>query len=400
MQGFDPQFLAVTGSRCQYLFYGVLRNLCQIDAALERLCARPPRAGLKAVLRVAAFEIISAGGETGRIPRVIDHAVGEVKAAFSKGESGMVNAVLRKMGSALREVLEAHPALDGTGLSIHFNHPEWLVERWLRRWGLATTIRFLEWNQMEPDTFVCLRERVKPPAGLESTEFRHFFRVCGEPGWEAAKALAAEGRAYFQDPGTRLAPAACEGGKGMRILDLCSAPGGKAWQLSERPPGELVCVDRPPRGGGHRYRQWTENLDRLRGKIRRVEGDLSRGDLDKILEGSGMEGGFDRVLVDVPCSNTGVIRRRPEVPWRLEPGQFCRYAESQRKFLEVAAGQVKTGGRLVYSTCSVEEEENEEVAEAFTTGAGGRFERLSARVVLPWEAGHDGAGIFSWKRVG
>ncbi len=401
LQGFDPQFLATTGRGCQYLFYGVVRNLGRIDHALEKRCARMPRAGLRAVLRVASFEMISARGEEGRIPRIIDHAVGETKGVFSKGESGMVNAVLRKMEATLQEVLEAKHPLESRGLSVHFNHPEWLIARWLERWGLEATKRFLEWNQREPEYFISLRTGVKGDAfvGLERAGSAGFYCVKGEAGWKEAEGLVEGGGAYIQDPATRLAPEAAGVERGMRVLDLCSAPGGKAWQLSGYGPEEIVCVDRAARGGGERHRQWVENLERLPGRIRRLECDLLQDDLGQVLAASGIPGEFDCVLVDVPCSNTGVIRRRPEVPWRLTPEAFDGYAETQLALLQTASLRVKPGGRLVYSTCSVENEENEEVAAAFGGASADAFEPQEGRVVRPWEAGHDGAGVFSWRRV-
>jgi 16S rRNA (cytosine967-C5)-methyltransferase len=218
--------------------------------------------------------------------------------------------------------------------------------------------------------------------------------------------LLADGKIYLQDPAARLAVELLAPQAGETALDLCASPGGKSLLIADAlaaaaapagtaPAGRVVAVDLP----GARLERLKENLARVRG----AEAVLAPGDVRQpggFLRERGLPGHFAAVLIDVPCSNTGVMRHRVDVKWRLREGDIGRHARQQAELLAAAARLVAPGGRLVYSTCSLEAEENENVVAAFLRGPGREFSREAQVWSRPWETGHDGAGAFRLRRAG
>ncbi len=179
------------------------------------------------------------------------------------------------------------------------------------------------------------------------------------------------------------------------MLDLCAAPGGKAYDLAhlmER-EGRIVALDLP----GIRIERLAQNLRNL--ATEKLECVILEGDLleldDEAFEQQDLPTKYDAVMLDAPCSNTGVIQRRTDVKWRLRGKDVSNCAYLQKQLLVAASYCVKPGGRLVYSTCSIENDENKEVVDAFLKSAAGeRFTLKDSAISLPWETGHDGAGAF------
>jgi 16S rRNA (cytosine967-C5)-methyltransferase len=231
-------------------------------------------------------------------------------------------------------------------------------------------------------------------AWLEATDWPGYHLVKGGHWGEVGRALS-DGRIYIADPGTRLAIDAVAPKAGERIIDACAAPGGKSLAIADTMgEGLLVALDVP----GARHERLAENLKRVGAGVsaKRVEGDLRRA---TSLMGM-TAGSFDAVLVDAPCTNSGVMRHRVDVKWRLQPADFGKHARQQVELLASAARWPKVGGRLVYSTCSIDAEENRGVVDAFLRGPDGRdFKLESATVALPWVAGHDGAGVAVLRRM-
>jgi 16S rRNA (cytosine967-C5)-methyltransferase len=161
--------------------------------------------------------------------------------------------------------------------------------------------------------------------------------------------------------------------------------------------GRLVAVDLPTA----RLDRLKENLSRATGlEVALVQADLLEN-IAVVLREHRLPDAFDGVLLDVPCSNTGVMRHRVDVKWRLQPGDFKKHPQQQLSFLHSAARLVAPGGRLVYSTCSIDREENERVVEAFLASkAGGPFTLVKTVRSFPWQTGHDGAGAFLLQRTG
>jgi 16S rRNA (cytosine967-C5)-methyltransferase len=247
---------------------------------------------------------------------------------------------------------------------------------------------------------------IQPPTFLQPTPWAGFY-VVPAGNWPEIERLLAAGALYLQDPATMIAPELLDPKAGETVVDLCAAPGGKSLFLadlleersrragSEARAGTVVAVDLPDiRRIGH----LKENL----AKARTTGVVLMQADVlqltSRLLKEHHLPGGFSAILLDVPCTNTGVMRHRVDVKWRLREADIAKHAGQQLALLSAAARFVAPGGRLVYSTCSLESEENEEVVEAFLRGARGRFALEKTRHSRPWENGCDGAGAFLLRR--
>lgn len=380
-------------ARCQHLFYGAIRHYGRIEGVIAKLVRLRPRTRVMAVLLLAGYELIEGGGE-GHAAKVGHHAVAQTKQLASESEARLVNAVVRKLAEALAPAKAPGTIASAAALADFFSTPEWIVERWLAQFGAEGTRALLEWNLKPAPVHARLRTtQGGVPEWLEPTAWSEWF-VVKSGHWSEVGAALAAGRIYLADPATRLAIEATAPRAGERVIDACAAPGGKSLALSDRMgEGLLVALDVP----GARHERLEENLKRIPPGVsaRRVEGDLRRA---TSLMGMG-PGAFDAVLVDAPCSNTGVMRHRVDVKWRLQPADFGKHARQQVELLAAATRWLKPGGRLVYSTCSIDAEENAGVVEAFLRQPEGRdFILVSQSVALPWEAGHDGAGVAVFRR--
>jgi 16S rRNA (cytosine967-C5)-methyltransferase len=381
-------FSGAARARCQFLFYGVIRHYGRIENQIARLVRLRPRTRVMAILLLAGYELLEGGGE-GHAAKVGHHAVTQAKQLASESEARLVNAVVRKLAEALAAQVAPAPLASAESLADFFSTPSWLVERWLPQFGAAGTRALLEWNARPAAVHARWRATAEqPPEWLVPTSWPHWFEVRGGHWQEVGQALT-ESKIYLADPGTRLAVEATAARAGERIIDACAAPGGKSLALADAMgEGLLVALDVP----GARHERLAENLRRVPAGVsaKRVEGDLRRA---SSLMGMG-PGSFDAVLLDAPCSNTGVMRHRVDVKWRLQPADFGKHAKQQGELLAAATRWVKPGGRLIYSTCSIEAEENAAVIGEFLGGSLGRdFQLRSQSVALPWQTGHDGAGV-------
>jgi 16S rRNA (cytosine967-C5)-methyltransferase len=400
-------------ARCQHLVLGVVRHFGRLDAALSRLVSHPPRFATRSILFIAGFELIEAAGDRddGRVAKIVHHAVEQTKSLSSPSEARMVNAVVRKLAPLLAS---PPPTLNVSAeeLGEYFSHPAWLVKSWLAQFGPESTRALLEWNQ-RPAT-VHARWRVagageNPPDFLKPTKWPSIFVV--ESGhWAQVEPLLKSGKLYLQDPATLSPVELLAPQRGETVLDLCAAPGGKSLLIAdmitagvskdEAPMtgggGRLVAVDVP----GARIDRLKENLSRTTGiHVALVQADVLTN-LTPNLREHRLPEAYDAVLLDVPCSNTGVMRHRVDVKWRLQPGDFKKHPQQQLSMLHAAARFVAPGGRLVYSTCSIDDEENEHVVRAFLASkAGGPFKLDRSVVHYPWSSGHDGAGAFLLRRT-
>jgi 16S rRNA (cytosine967-C5)-methyltransferase len=378
-------------ARCQNLFYGAIRHYGRIENVVATLVRLRPRSRVMAILLLAGYELIEGGGE-GHAAKVGHHAVTQTKALASESEARLVNAVVRKLAEALAAQQAPGKIATAAALGDFFSTPEWLVERWLAQFGAEGTRALLEWNLKPAPVHARWRLKEAPGAAelewLEPTSWTGYHAVKSGHWGEVGRALS-DGKIYLADPGTRLAIEATAPKSGERIIDACAAPGGKSLALADRMgEGLLVALDVP----GARHERLAENLKRIPAGVsaKRVEGDLRRA---TALMGMS-PGTFDAVLVDAPCSNSGVMRHRVDVKWRLQPADFGKHAKQQAELLASAARWLKPGGRLVYSTCSIDADENAGVVAAFLKSADGAgYTQESATVALPWEAGHDGAGV-------
>jgi 16S rRNA (cytosine967-C5)-methyltransferase len=386
-------------ARCQHLVFGVVRHFGRIEAVLAGLVAHPPRFVTRAVLYVAAFELIEAsgeGGDSGQPARIVHHSVEKTKAMASPAEARLVNAVVRKMAAILPAQRPPQgPVAAAEALSGYFSHPAWLVRRWLAAFGAPATRKLLEWNQSPAPLYARWRERSRPaPDWLQPSEWKGFYTV-PSGRWPDVGPLLGSGSLYLQDPGTRLAVELLDPRPGESVLDLCAAPGGKSLLIADAMgTGRIVSMDVPD----SRIDRLKENLSRAgEVDVALVQADLLKGPA-AVLGEHGLPVAYPAVLVDVPCSNTGVMRHRVDVKWRLQEGDFAKHVRHQGALLAAAARLLATGGRLVYSTCSIDAAENEGVVKAFLDRHRA-FALVKSEAAVPWIDRHDGAAAFLLRRA-
>ncbi len=385
--------------RCQFLFLGVIRNLSRIDFVLSVFLKKQPRAGLKSILFVAAAELINSDEE--RAAGIINHAVECAKSVLSSAEAGLANAVLRKAAPLLKA---PGPLLENydyrARLAILYSHPKWLAQKWLQTYGQDVTVRLLKWNQIPPPIYVYFSGDCAADAfpELKPAKWDGVYEMAKGKGSDIG-AMAKDSRIIVMDPASARPADLLDVRQGEKVLDLCAAPGGKSSILAGRLKsgvGILAALDRP----GPRIIRLRENLSRFE----KTHWEIVEADLletrPQDLALKGLPDRFDAVLLDAPCSNTGVIRRRPDVRWRLQPADIGQAAEMQLKLLQRAAQFVSPQGRLVYSTCSLEEEENQAVVEKFIEMENGRWRLISGGAYNPWNDGHDGGGAYLLKPQG
>ncbi len=312
-----------------------------------------------------------------RVPAraAIFESVELVKAARKKSAAPFVNAVLRKLATAGAEDVLAQIQLSNNTITLARNaaHPAWLVERWTEKYGLETARQICAHDQTTPETQIRIQEN--------NTEVEAELAVAGVQISSGALLSAArrvvagdvtttrayqEGRIAIQDEGSQLV--ALLVGRGERLLDCCAAPGGKTAVIARRNPLAQVWATEL-----HLHRaRLLKNLNRLQ-NVHAVAADARHFPFTP--------GSFDRVLADVPCSGTGTLARHPEIKWQLQPADLLDLRSRQIAILQSALGQLAKGGRLVYSTCSLEREENEAVVSAALDGAAG-FAVVDARTEL------------------
>lgn len=306
------------------------------------------------------------------ILKVSEHAaVNETVAATGRARS-LINAVLRR---ACRESAELQAQVAALPLETRTSHPKWLIEHWMTLFGAEKTAALCEWNQ-QPAPISARINRLHP----EMTGAPDDFIVCEQLPRED---LAA-GKVYMQDSSTALAPRLLAPQHGQRVLDACAAPGGKTALLAQLMDntGEIIACDVSP----GRLRRLNENLHRLRVTNAHIE----QHDWSEETIPAFAKDGFDRILLDVPCSNTGVMRRRVDVRWRLKPEDFQAQSQTQERLLRNGLRVLKPGGILVYSTCSIEPAENEQLVARVLESMSG-YEPIKVRQSFPPDDQIDGA---------
>ena len=332
------------------LVLGVLRWQLRLDHEIQLLLKRPNAkldTEVLTALRMGAFQLL----HLDRIPAraAIDESVELAKQAGHRFASGMVNAVLRKLAasplSSLNETEQAAVAA----------HPAWMVERWASFYGAEATRAICRHGQSQPVHTVRVTgadvEDELARAGIELEPGALLTAAHAVvSGDVTATAALREGRARMQDEGSQLV--AEMAGRGDAILDCCAAPGGKTLILAERnPQAHIVACE----ASAQRHQDLRKRLTPLGARV-----ECRQADATALAE----ESAYDVVLADVPCSGTGTLGRNPEIRHRLHVEDLARQAERQRAILAAALRAVRPGGRVVYSTCSLEPEENEQVVAA------------------------------------
>jgi 16S rRNA (cytosine967-C5)-methyltransferase len=314
------------------LVMGVLRWQIALDAGVRRFLERPDQKIAEAVamaLRMGAFQLL----HMDRIPAhaALSESVELCRAAGQPHATGMVNAILRKVATAPKpkeKVFELPAAF-----AERLGHPAWLVERWVKAYGRAAAMKMCEADQQEPGRGGLFAESGEGPPEIDDGS-----RLVAEIA--AAAAPMVEGRA-------------------LRVWDCCAAPGGKTLVMAARlADAEVLATDVS-----------AKRLAAMQGRLRRYAcaAEVKTAVLDAAKAPASV-GEFDLILCDVPCSGTGTLGRNPEIRLRLQAEELARQAARQEIILASALKRLAVGGRLVYSTCSLEPEECEVVVAAVASG--------------------------------
>ncbi|GAC1436130.1 MAG: 16S rRNA (cytosine(967)-C(5))-methyltransferase RsmB [Terriglobales bacterium] len=358
---------------------GVLRWRSLLDAKIARhssLSLQKLDAEVLTSLRVAAYQLLFLD----RVPpgAVVHESVELVKKAHKRSAVPFTNAVLRKLANNPpdgRKVNAAdqdkgNPALLAAELAEKHAHPLWLVERWTKTFGLATTQKICHYNQSVPETCIrfsdeSIEDELKqnnillaPGRLLNSARDVKSGDITATPAFR-------EGRIAIQDEGSQLVAHLV--GRGTSILDCCAAPGGKTRLLADRNPKAIVVAAElhPHRARLLRRLVTSQNVRVISADVRQLP--INRA--------------FERVLADVPCSGTGTLARHPEIKWRLKKEDLHEHQMRQAAILNAAMRHVGPGGRVLYATCSLEPEENADVVSA-ALAENSEFRNVDVRTEL------------------
>ncbi len=380
----------------QELTFGIVRWQATLDwLAGQKTAGRTQKSEVRILLRLGLYQIFW-------LDRIPDHAAVhetvEMAKRLGRSEAGFINAILR---GYLREHAETEKKLQDLKLrqpALGYSHPDWLAQRWQKRWGDERLKLLLEWNNSRPPTYARLnalktdREKLAAQWEKEAVQFlgRQWdwfedglvFELKSHPPLTTL-ATFQQGLFYVQDPGTLLAVHSLDPQPGESILDLCAAPGGKTTLIAQRMRnhGRVVAQDIS-----------MTRLDLVRQNCARLGVSCVEAQLLPLPPPSQPTPHFDKVLVDAPCSNTGVMRRRVDLRWRIRLEEIDRLRRAQLALLVNAGRQLKKKGTLVYSTCSMEPEENSQVAQEFLRAHPG-FRLEDERALLPFVEGVDGAYV-------
>lgn len=363
----DPELIGPDKALLFQIVHGVVRWMGRLDWILNgfykgQFSKAIPN--LKNGLRVALYQILFLD----RVPdyAAVNEAVEFVKKLQGQKPADLTNAVLRNILKNKNNIRYPNPEEDLPGyLTAYYSHPSWMVKRYLKRFGREETEKLLAINNEKPfltlkvnalkvdqDEFKELLKSVNLDfsQGKYLSEFFKLKNLSNITSWECFK----KGFFNIQDESAGLACRLLDVEPGMRILDLCAAPGGKSAYLAGlmHNKGEIVAIDRYE----SRLKMLRKNMDRLGITcVNTIETDAMDYE----------DGNFDRVLADVSCSGSGTLRKKPDIKWKHDLLDLRRMSELQYKLLEKASTLVKDGGIVVYSTCSIEPEENIDIVNKF-----------------------------------
>ncbi|MEO7675421.1 MAG: 16S rRNA (cytosine(967)-C(5))-methyltransferase RsmB [Verrucomicrobiota bacterium] len=388
---------------CQELVYGICRWQETLDWLIARKTeGREQKPDLEILLRLGLYQMFW-------LDRIPNHAAVHETVEIAKKmgfttQAGFLNAVLRTYTRERTETEKLLEQIKSSDPGIGYSHPHWIYERWSQRWGAEKTATLMAWNNTPPKTFARANslkignfveltnmwdiEGVKyVPRPFDWVDDNLVFELESHPPLAKLKSFQ-KGFFYIQDPSTLLSVRELEVKPGQTSLDLCAAPGGKATYMAQlmNNRGKIFAQDID----WERLDLVKENYIRL--GITCIETSIAP---EQIIEKPSLR--FDRILIDAPCSNTGVMRRRVDLRWRIEPDEIARLRQGQLDLLRRAAPRLKPGGTLVYSTCSLEPEENREVVARFLEEQT-QFKLESERELLPFADNVDGAFVAKLKR--
>ena len=366
----------------------VVRRRLTLDTIVAQLAKgrRPRPAGLRAALLLGAWELLFDPTATAR--DTVRDAVDLARNAAGEGGARFANALLRRLASAPSVEAWLSPGTETGDWSVWWSYPPELIERWIAAHGADAAAELFEAGNAEPSLSLranttrtepheLAEHLAKEDVATKPTEHPIVLRLERTGRSDVLETKCFEGGLFsVQDPTQAEVVDLLDLSPGQRVLDYCAAPGGKSTAIAEaiRDDGEVVAFDVDP-----------ERLTRLPAEAAR----LGLGCI-RVAGADDLGAAFDRILVDVPCSNTGVLHRRPEARWRFSTEQLARQVVTQESILRKAATHLAPGGRLVYSTCSIEPEENEDLIARLAPELGLRV--VWAGRTLPCIDQRDGGG--------
>lgn len=367
--------------------YGAVRRQRTLDFLIDRKTqGRQQKPLLQILLRLGLYQIFF-------LERIPEHAAVHetVEAAKNLGfgpQAGFVNAVLRGYIRERDQTLALLRDLETTRPDIAHSHPEWLWKKWSARYGENDARELLRLNNTPPPTYArcntlrATHDQLTAAWRAENVDFKAHaydwaplvYELLSHPPLATLDSFK-NGFFYLQDPSTLLAPKELSAQPGQSILDLCAAPGGKTTYLAQLLSNQsrIVAEDAQP-----------ARLEMVRANAARLGAQIQIG--------AAPNEKFDRILIDAPCSNTGVLRRRVELRWRLNETEFQRLTHQQQTLLESATQRLNPNGAILYSTCSLETEENESLIQLFLS-THPQFRLEQERSLLPHRDKVDGAYI-------
>lgn len=339
---YEEKFSKVDRSLCHELVLGVLRKQLYLDRIIDIFTNKKLDLEVRIILRLGIYQLLFLD----KIPAysAINEAVNLVVRIKKTSAKGFVNAILRR---TTREKIELTFESEVEQISIETSHPIWLLEKWISKLGINETKRLAVANNETPALNSRLTEKtsaaIKEKLENETLDTSFLFD------------LATNGKIYFQDDASQLVGKAVELKENEKFLDVCSAPGSKLTQIATYSNQMLF--------GGDLHFQRVKTIERSAKKQGLKNIQVLQYDAEKTLPFA--EETFDVILLDAPCSGTGTIRHNPEIRYHLKEKDFSELSAKQLKILQNASNLLKRGGRLIYSTCSLEIEENEEILNKF-----------------------------------
>jgi 16S rRNA (cytosine967-C5)-methyltransferase len=332
---------------CHELVLGVLRKQIYLDKIIENFSNKKLDLEVRIALRIGLYQLLFLD----KIPAysAINESVNLVVKAKKTSAKGFVNAILRRV---TREKIELNFADETERISVETSHPRWLIEKWISQFGIEETEKLAVANNQTPD--LNFRFTAKTTDAIKKS------LETSQPERSFLRDLAENGKIYFQDEGSQLIGKSVGLQNGEKFLDICAAPGSKATLVASE-KAKVKSENLFVAGDSHwnRVRILRENC--LKQGINFIN--ILQYDAEKSLPFA--DETFDVVLLDAPCSGTGTIRHNPEIRYHLQEKDFRELSAKQLRILENASKILKRGGRLIYSTCSLEKEENEGVIESF-----------------------------------
>jgi len=350
-------------SLCHELTLGILRRQIYLDRLIDQFSGKRLDAAVRIALRLGLYQIYFLD----KIPHhsAINESVNLAQRAKKTSAKGLVNAVLRR---ATREPVKFDLADEIEQVSVETSHPAWLLEKWVGEFGWEEMARLAVANNRIPETAFRFtrnfqhRDRWEREENIRASEYVDGCFIADGPSDQLRKAAAA-GDIYFQDEASQMVAAAVQLRSGSRFLDVCASPGSKTTQIAEC--GLRIADSSGPTQFFAGDLHWNRVEFLRENCLRQGVGFVNIVQYDAERSLPFADEAFDSVLVDAPCSGTGTIRHNPEIRYFLKPDDFAELQDKQLRILKNASKLVTSGGTLVYSTCSLEREENEAVCEAF-----------------------------------